>query len=373
MLATLRRVAPFLALATLLASATACTAASPVRPAGQVSSLAERSVKPVAGPAGFQPAAASFWSADSGAVLGGTGCRPRHSCQLRLAVTSSGGARWRFLKLPGARLPFPGWVARAGRILFASRQLGWWLAGQKLRYTRDGGEHWRSLSLGGSVDAMAVSAGIAYAVISLPVGGRPAELFRSPAGRAAWARVGHLTAAVAMSSLAVSGRAVWFGGGNHVWATADGESWHRYSFRCRGPRYQLSGIAAASASRVSFLCINLVSPSMGTEGIEVMDSANGGRTAHFAGRRWIASNGGTIAVPRHRARVITFATSAGFPNWLGRSADGGKTWKRVASSTRSADWNSLSYVNRKAGWVMLGGSYLLRTSDAGLTWHRVSF
>ena len=64
--------------------------------------------------------------------------------------------------------------------------------------------------------------------------------------------------------------------------------------------------------------------------------------------------------------MITFATSAGFPNWLGRSADSGKTWKRVASSTRSDDWNSLSYVNRKAGWVMLGGSYRLRTSDAAL-------
>lgn len=176
-----------------------------------------------------------------------------------------------------------------------------------------------------------------------------------------------------MLSLAVSGRAAWLGGGNHVWATSDGVSWHRYPFRCRGANYQLSGIVAASASRVSFLCIDTVSSSMGSEGIEVMDSANGGRTVQFAGRRQIASNGGAIAVPGRRAKVITFATSAGFPNWLGRSADGGKTWQRVASSTASADWNSLSYVGRNAGCVVLGGIYLLLTPDAGLTWRRVSF
>ena len=33
---------------------------------------------------------------------------------------------------------------------------------------------------------------------------------------------------------------------------------------------------------------------MGAEGIEVMDSANGGGTAHFAGRRRIATNGARL-------------------------------------------------------------------------------
>ena len=91
---------------------------------------------------------------------------------------------------PVSRIPYPGWAARAGSIVFASRRLGWWLNGQGLRCTRDGGKHWRTLSLDGSVDALAVSAGTAYAVVSPPVSGRPSELFRSPAGRAAWARVG---------------------------------------------------------------------------------------------------------------------------------------------------------------------------------------
>lgn len=154
-LATLRRAAPFMALAALLASATACTAASPVNSAGEVSSLAGRPVKVAAGPAG-------------------------------------GGE-------------------------FLVRRLG-----------------------------------------------RGARRHRLPPSSFAPAETG-----------------------GH-------EQRHRYSFHCRGARYQLSGIAAASASRVSFLCINLVSPSMGAEGIEVMDSANGGGTAHFAGRRRIATNGARL-------------------------------------------------------------------------------
>ena len=58
--------------------------------------------------------------------------------------------------------------------------------------TNDGGAHWRKLSLaGGVIDSMAASAGRVYAVVA-PPGGKPAELFASPAGRNAWARVRHL-------------------------------------------------------------------------------------------------------------------------------------------------------------------------------------
>jgi hypothetical protein len=46
-------------------------------------------------PAGFQPAAASFYSpASGGVVLGGVGCLSGKPCRARLAATSDGGARW---------------------------------------------------------------------------------------------------------------------------------------------------------------------------------------------------------------------------------------------------------------------------------------
>ena len=307
----------------------------------------------------------------------------------RLAATTDGGTRWHFLKAPDVRFPNSSGRRRPASVsgvVFASRRHGW-LYGSRLWYTRDGGAHWRELSLGGPIDAMAVSAGTAYAEVSSRLSARPSELFRSPAGRAAWARVGHMTASTVSAGLAVSGRAAWFGGSNHVWADADGAHWRRYPFRCRGARYQPYGntlassgpIAAASASRVKFLCID-TDFNTGEEGMEVMSSSNGGRTTHLAGR-WapIIGDAGAIAVPRHRARVITFATSAGSPSWLGRSADGGKTWQQVASFTDGFSWNSLSYMSRKVGWIVLGGpalggvAQLLRTSDAGVRWHQAGF
>ncbi len=396
MIMMLRRAALVLAAAVLLAPAGATASAraagvsanaagrSPLpgqgRPlAGQARPLAVLAGGSAAGLAGrsaavpgrFQPASASFRSARSGVVLGAVGCRPGRSCQVRLAATTDGGARWHFIGAPDVRLRYPVLANGAGSVVFASRRHGWWLQGPRPWYTRDGGAHWRKLALGGNVETIAAAAGTAYALVLPRISGRPAELFRSPAGRSAWTRVRHVTATAGI--LAVTGRAAWLGGGDHVWATADGARWHRYPFRCRGTRYQLAGIAAASAARVSFLCIDTTSPSTATEGIEVMNSADGGRTLRFAGRHWVTSNGGLIAVPRHSTKLITFATATGFPNWLGYSANGGKTWRRVVSSTASADWNSLSYVSRKVGWVLLCGIRLLRTSDAGRSWHRVSF
>ena len=196
---------------------------------------------PAAVPFGFQPASASFPSPASGFVLGGVGCQPQRACTARLVATTDGGARWRFLTAPDVRLfdnagnPLTQ-ASRVGSVVFASRRDGW-LYGPGLWSTRDGGAHWRRISLGGAivpsggggVVAMAASAGTAYAVVSPdPSRGRPDELFRSLAGRNAWARVGSLTADQAV--LAVSGRAAWFAGGGggggavvtHLQATTDG-------------------------------------------------------------------------------------------------------------------------------------------------------
>jgi len=60
--------------------------------------------------------------------------------------------------------------------------------------------------------------------------------------------------------------------------------------------------------------------------MEVMTSADGGKTEHLSGRTApITGDGGVIALPPWSRAVITFATSVGAPSWIGRSADGGKT------------------------------------------------
>ena len=335
-------------------------------------------------PADFEPVSASFWSPAQGVALGGVGCAGRSACTARLAVTADGGAHWRFLTAPdvglfniaGNSLTQPSAV---GGVVFADRLDGW-LYGPGLYATHDGGAHWSRIalggdiipSLGGGVVTMAASSGSTYAVVSPdPFGGKPEELYKSPADRDAWARAGRMTATLAI--LATFGRAAWFasGGGfgapaTRVWATADGVHWHQYPFACPG-RYGLQDIAAASPSGLVFLCTG--ESSAGHTEKEVLRSADGGKTEHLAGPAPQGGVGGVIAVPRGSA-VITLAAEY----FLYRSADGGKTWKTVLFYDGGATWSSLSYVSGTVGSVVVSSvQWLLRTTDAGLTWHRIAF
>lgn len=323
--------------------------------------------------ASFGPAAASFWSPARGVVLGGAGCAAGHACRVRLAVTADGGGHWHFLAAPAISLYGPG----VSRVLFATSRTGW-LYGPALWSTHDGGAHWRKLSAGGAVESMAASAGEVYAVVA-PPGGKPEELLASPAGRDAWARVRHFTARFGI--LAVSGRAAWFGNGGgqiersspYLWATADGAHWHKYPVRCPAPydRDGLASIAAASPSDVFFLCLS--DAAAGQQGKAVLRSVNGGKTEHLAGTAPTGGVGGVIAAPPRRPAVITLASEYS----LDRSADGGKTWSaKYVGIGGGAPWNSLSYVSRTVGWAEVGEppySGLLRTRDAGRTWHQVRF
>jgi photosystem II stability/assembly factor-like uncharacterized protein len=102
----------------------------------------------------------------------------------------------------------------------------------------------------------------------------------------------------------------------------------------------------------------------------VLASSDGGKTEHLTGQPPSAGSGGIIAVPPGRANVIVLADSF----FLYRSADGGKSWTQVRFETGGAIWRSLSFVTPTVGWVVLASRVqLLRTTDAGRTWHRVAF
>lgn len=367
------------------AAALACTAAlipaaalgattSPAAPAG--------AGQPATVPAGFRPAWPSFYSPASGVVLGGVGCTGGPACRARLAATADGGARWRLVTAPDVLLfnqagNLDAQKARVGGVVFASSRDGR-LYGPGLYATHDGGARWRKLSLGGGIDTIAVSAGTAYAVVS-PPGGKPEQLFASPADGNEWARVGTLTARRAL--LAVSGRAAWFANGTedvgstYVWATADGRHWRKYPFRCPASgsgqgriAYGLSSVAAVSRSDVLFLCTG--GESMHFSDKEVLASANGGKTAHLTGRPPTLGIGGMIAVPPHRPGLITLATEYA----VDHSADGGKTWKQVLFNSGGASLTSLAFVSAAVGWAVFPQgvkSQLMRTTDAGVAWHQV--
>jgi hypothetical protein len=342
-------------------------------------------------PVGFAPVSASFLSPARGFVLGAVNCQIQRGCRARLAVTADGAARWHAVAAPRVRLFDAGGnsLAQASRVsdvMFSSRRNGW-LYGPGLWATHDGGRHWRRIvlggnvvpSLGGGVVAMAAAAGNVYAVVAPdPFHGKPQELYRSPAGQDAWARVGTMTGDP-FASLAVSGKAAWFGTSTHLWATADGVRWHEYPFACPGTGYGLSGIAAASHSHVVFLCADATG--MFHTGKEVLRSVNGGKTEQLAGQPPVGGDTtGAIAVPPHHSKVIAIAVITPGPDFLYRSASGGKAWTEITipGTSGGVNMNSLSYLSRTAGWVVAGSpgeppDQLLRTTDAGRTWHPVTF
>jgi hypothetical protein len=374
------------------AAALACAAAlMPVTSlVATASPAAAAATGPPAVPASFQPASASFVPPASGYVLGAVGCTLGHVCSARLVSTTDGGARWHFANAPDVALfnsagNLLTQAARVSGVMFASRRDGW-LYGPGLYATHDGGAHWRRISLGGNilaslgggVVAMAASAGTAYAVVSAdPFNGAPEQLYSSPAGTSAWARAGTMTGGPG-ASLAVSGKAAWFGAGTSLWATADGVHWRKYPFSCPAG-LGLGGIAAASSSQVAFLCAR----GQGTYHTvkEVLRSVNGGRTEYLTGQAPLAGDVYGFAVPPYRATVITIAVVTPALSYLYRSANGGKTWAEIAVSGTSGgvSLSSLSYVSPTAGWVVAGQpgfpgpGRLLRTSDAGRTWHAVRF
>jgi hypothetical protein len=136
-------------------------------------------------------------------------------------ATVNGGASWRFVETPKVSL------GKAVSSVQVANGLDGWLYGPGLWSTHDGGARWRKLSLPGAVVQMADSAGTVYAVVEPdPATDSPWELFRSPVGRDAWTRAGHITSDPnpAGDGLAVFGRAVWFGHGAHLWSTANGRA-----------------------------------------------------------------------------------------------------------------------------------------------------
>jgi hypothetical protein len=310
---------------------------------------------------GFQPTSASFLSSTEGFVLGTPGCPPGRACRPRLVATTDAGAHWHALPaLPAG--------TAGSSVLFATPRVGW-LYGKGIWVTRDGGVRWRKLAFRGSVTTMAVSTGPAYA-IAAPSGSDAWVLLSSPVTRNAWQPVPGIPG-TAESSLAARRKAAWFGSGNAVWATTDGTHWHKYPFACTGKDYGLAAIAAASPNRVRFLCTDTADFNTASEGIEIMTSATGGRTERLGGREApVIGDGGVIAVPPRHAEVTEFATSVGAPAWISRTQDDGRNWRR-ALTVRGGSWTSMCFINAVVGWVVDVREQLLRTTDAGRSWHSI--
>jgi hypothetical protein len=331
-------------------------------------------------PSSFQPTAASFVSAAWGVVLGGSGCTGSRACRAQLAVTADGGAHWSVMRGPAVWLGGGGSsLPQVSQVVFADRADGWLYGSGSVWATHNGGASWRESTLPGIIGTIAASAHAVYAVVG-------SQLYSSPLGRNAWRRVsaGPGSGPVTGNVLAVWGTSVWFGGDTSVWATADGVHWARNRFGCSGVAYgepyTLAGISAASARDVAVLCA--APQGMFHTVMKVLVSATGARGG------WQA-----LKVPPAEGDVAGFAAAPGgfgltsiavvTPGLdaIFRLPKAGQSWTTfgIPGTSGGAPLNSLQFMSPAVGSFVVGDpavgihGELLRTTDAGQTWHPVKF
>jgi hypothetical protein len=325
-------------------------------------------------PAGFEPVSASFVSVGSGYVLGTRGHTRLPGAAL-LVKTVNGGRTWAAVPAPAVRLVSPAGTVpgtSVSAVRFADAGNGW-LFNPALWVTHDGGRHWRQLSLLGTVRALAVSGGQAFASVA-PRGGGPARLYASPVGTDRWARV---PAVVPAGVLTFSGHTGWAGLPPNLWTTSDLRHWRKLPAFHAPRNYTPQVLAAASTARLVLVCGG--DAGMGQETKLVYASANGGVTFTRVGS---APRGGfavALAVPPGRPQAVTLAAVSA-ASWLHQSANGGRTWRSaVQFNDGGAGWQDLRYATPTVGWLVHGSSSwgidanaLMRTVNAGATWYRVA-
>jgi photosystem II stability/assembly factor-like uncharacterized protein len=134
-------------------------------------------------PAAFVPRSFTAISELTWWLLGSAPCASP-PCTSIVRTTDGGGT---FVGIPAPRSALAGSPSQPGvtDVRFADRLNGFAFGGS-LYVTHDGGASWHPVELGGgSVTALAISAGEVYGIVS-PQGGAPGRLMRSPVGADSW-------------------------------------------------------------------------------------------------------------------------------------------------------------------------------------------
>jgi len=329
-------------------------------------------------PTGFEADSASFVSAQTGFVLGTSGCS-RLPCKAQLRMTVNGGKTWITVPPPPVSLvpPFTAPpLSNVSTVRFSSASDGW-AFNPGLWATTNGGRRWQRVSLPGEVIALAASDGVVFAATEPVNGGLgQARLYRSQVGSTTWTRVAGVAPA---NALTVSGHSVWAGIAPTMSASTDsGKHWSKLPFSCPPNLPDATAVAAASPANIALACTNPSSPQPGESPKAVFTSANGGRTFHLAGHPGHPGNTGLMAMPPGHPQVITLTATSG-ASYLYRSADSGKTWQMATYFDGGLGFRDLAYASATTGYlihynggpVIANGEGLMKTANAGANWRTV--
>ena len=337
--------------------------------------------RPDAGPLPGQPGSllsATFVSPSQGWLLVSIRCGPA-SC-LHLEHTTDAGRRWMAVTSP--ELGRPAWSGRIFAIQFADSRDGWAYGSGPLLATRDGGRTWQAAALPGlggpgtGVQALGVLDGTVDVLVAEgrnPSDEGPSRLYASDVSRDSWHPVPAVGADGARGSFAAAdgvGYAAFpeesatatgtTATGLALYRSRDGRTWARL------PGPPCPGTPAAATSTVLYLvCVD--GAAAGSTGKLVYRSADGGRTWQRVAHAPFGGDLDGVAASPDTLLVSWGGGDAG----IYVSLDGGEHWATAYTGHIPDAIADMVMTTATRGYAIDSGSVLLTTRDAGRHWAAV--
>ena len=353
-------------------------------PAGVATAATAATASPV--PAGFQPAAASWLTAQHGFVFGYAACSWSDSCQF-LFDTTNGGTDWQQLTAPPIALPAN---SNHVELSFASNKIGFATDGETLFTTQDGARHWSTVSLAGlnPTDHINVSSVTAFNGTVFAVGTGPdnaAVIYSgavtantlTPLARLAWTGLPYDYARITASGGVLQ---VVAGNTYHTaryWYSHDGATFTGAPVPCpvNATTPTVTGI---QSGHVLVICSgDPADPQPGEQQKELVIAPALGKPFADAGPAPVLGLGDDFASAS--ATSASLATQGGGENFLYGTFDGGKTWQSTLTVDDLSGLWDLSFPGGNTGYLVAGlpqslngASRLYRSTDGGRTWSELA-